>query len=113
MQTKGTDLNDVMPELDAGVFAQKINRALSDVALGVITTGKTGKVTIMFDLKQIATSSQVNVSHALKFVKPTGNGKVTEENTTATPMHVGVGGKLTLYPGNQEKLFTDASQERR
>lgn len=107
MQKQGTDINNVLAELDAGQFGQKINRALSDVALGVVTTGKVGKVTITFDLKQIASSLQVNVSHSLKFVRPTGNGKVTEENATATPMHVGVGGKLTLFPEKQEKLFKE------
>jgi len=102
---KGTQFNDVLPELDAGVFAQKIDRALSDVALGVVTTGKVGKVVITLDMKQIANSHQVNLSHSLKYVKPTGNGKVTEDNTVATPMYVGPGGKLTLFPDNQEKLF--------
>ena len=107
MQQKGTDISNVLAELDAGVFSQKINRALSDTALGVVQNGKVGKVTITFDLKQIATSNQVNVSHKLTYTKPTGNGKVTEENTTATPMHVGPGGKLTLFPENQEKLFAN------
>jgi hypothetical protein len=110
MQTKGTDISNVLAELDAGVFSQKINRALSDVALGVTQNGKAGKVTITFDLKQIATSNQVNVSHKLIYVKPTGNGKVTEENVTATPMHVGPGGKLTLFPENQEKLFREGAR---
>jgi hypothetical protein len=104
-QPKGTSFTDVLPELDAGIFSDKINRALSDVALGVVITGKAGKVVITLDMKQIATSNQVNLSHSLKYVKPTGNGKLTEENSTETPMHVGPGGKLTFYPDNQEKLF--------
>lgn len=102
---RGSNFTDVLPELDAGIFADKINRALSDVALGCVTTGKKGKVVITLDLAQIANSNQVNLEHSLKYVKPTGNGKLTEENTTATPMHVGVGGKLTLFPENQQKLF--------
>lgn len=101
---KTTAFSEMLPDLDAGVFEEKINRALADVALGVVTTGKTGKVTIELDLKQIASSNQVNVSHRLKYTRPTANGKLAEENTTATPMHVGVNGKLSLFPETQEKL---------
>lgn len=102
---RSTHVADLMGDLDAGVFEQKLARSLSDVALGVVTTGKKGKVVVTFDLEQIANSNQVNLHHSLKYVKPTGNGKLTEENTTATPMHVGVGGKLTLFPENQQNLF--------
>lgn len=102
---QGTTFTDVLPEFDAGVFDQKINRALSDVALGVVTTGKAGKVTITLDMKQIASGHQVSVAHTLKYVKPTGNGRLTEENTTETALYVGIGGKLTVTPDTQEKLF--------
>lgn len=101
----GAQFTDVLPELDAGVFAGKINRALSDVAMGVVQTGKKGKVSITLDMEQIANSHQVKLKHSLKYIKPTGNGKVTEENATETPMHVGPRGKLTMFPDNQEKLF--------
>jgi hypothetical protein len=102
---RSTSVADLMGDLDAGIFEQKLARSLSDVAMGVIATGKKGKVVITLDMAQIANSNQVNLEHSLKYVKPTGNGRVTGENTTATPMHVGVGGKLTLFPDNQEKLF--------
>jgi len=102
---QGTRFTDVLTDLDGSIFADKINRALSDVALGCVLTGKKGKVVITLDMAQIANSHQVNLEHSLKYVKPTDNGRVTEENTTATPMHVGFGGKLTLFPDNQEKLF--------
>jgi hypothetical protein len=96
---------DVIGDLDAGVFAQKMEAALSDVAAGVVSTGKSGKVTITFDLKQIASSNQVAVKHKLSYVRPTEKGKVAEENTTETPMHVGVRGKLSLYPESQPDLY--------
>lgn len=32
-------------------------------------------------------------------------GKVSEEDTTTTPMHVGRGGKLSFYPENQMDLL--------
>lgn len=108
---RSTNVSDMFGELDAGVFEQKLARSLSEVALGVVTTGKKGKVVVTFDMAQIANSSQVNLQHSLKYIKPTGNGKVTEENTTATPLHVGVGGKLTLFPDTQEKLFKEPARE--
>lgn len=108
---KGTSFTDVLPELDAGVFDQKINRALSDVALGVVTTGKVGKVIITLDMKQIANGHQLTLAHSLKYVKPTGNGRLTEENTTETALYVGAGGKLTVTPDTQEKLFKEPARE--
>lgn len=104
-QPQGTRFTDMLPELDAGIFDQKINRALSDVALGVVTTGKLGKVVITLDMKQIASGHQITLSHSLKYMKPTGNGRLTEENTTETALYVGAGGKLTVTPDTQQKLF--------
>lgn len=95
------DSSEILQEFDAGVFAQKFSRALQDVALGVVTNSKVGSVVIQLDMKQIAHSDQVNVSHKLKYVKPTNHGKVTEENTTETPVYVGKGGKLTIFPDTQ------------
>lgn len=103
-----TDVNALLDDLDAGVFREKLGRALSDAAAGVIQTGKAGKVTITLDLKQIAESSQVDCSHKLSYTVPTAKGKRSEENTTKTPLYVGRGGKLTLFPENQGKFdFTD------
>ena len=105
-----TNIVEVIGDLDAGVFAQKMEHALHAVAEGVVATGKAGKVTITFDIKQIATSNQVAVKHKLAFVRPTNNGKIAEENTTETPMHVGVRGKLTLFPESQAELFAKAEE---
>lgn len=102
---KVTSFSDVLAELEAGTFEDKISRALSDCASGVVNTGKTGKLVIQLDLKRIAASHQVTVKHSVKFVRPTMNGKVTEENATETPLYVGVNGKLTVTPDTQEKLF--------
>lgn len=103
-ETSTTNIEQVLADLDGGVFAQKIGRALSDVALGVVINGKAGKVTVTFDMKQIGESSQIEMAHKIAFVKPTDKGKATEENTTKTPLHVGRGGKLTLFPEEQGVL---------
>ncbi|MBB3192082.1 hypothetical protein [Halomonas cerina] len=99
-----TDVNALLDDLDAGVFREKLGRALSDAAAGVVQTGKAGKVTVTLDLKQIADSSQVDCSHKLSYTVPTAKGKRSEENTTKTPLYVGRGGKLTLFPENQGKF---------
>jgi len=93
-----TDFCQLLPDLNAGVFEQQINRAMSDVAANVCTHGKKGEVTLKFTFKQIGDSQQVAVTHAIKVVVPKPRGKVTEENAVDTPLHVGAGGKLTLFP---------------
>lgn len=103
-QPTTTDVNALLDDLDAGVFREKIARALSDVAHGVVEYSKAGKVVITLELKQIADSRQVDMSHKLTYVAPTAKGKRSEENTTQTPLYVGRGGKLTLFPENQGKF---------
>lgn len=96
-----TNLQTLLPDLDGGVFEQKIATVLSEVALGVVTNGRQGKVTIEFDLKQIGETQQVNVKHTLKFVKPTKRGKATEEDATQTPLYVAKNGDLALFHHDQ------------
>jgi hypothetical protein len=102
---------ELVDDLDGGVFGQKIEHALHSVAEGVIATGRAGKVTLTFDLKQIANSNQVAMKHKLAFVRPTNNGKTAEENTTETPLYVGVRGKLTLFPESQPDMFKRESAD--
>lgn len=108
---KQDQLYDLFGELDAGVFINKVTRGLADVALGAVTTNKAGKVILTFDVKQIGTSNQVHIKHSIKMIKPTPNGKVTEENSTETPVYVGTGGALTVFPDKQEPLFKGASNK--
>lgn len=102
--TNKTNFAELIGDLNAGVFEQQINRALSDCAANVCQHGKKGEVVIKFSLKQIGEGHQVNVTHALKSTIPTLRGKVTEETATDTPLHVERGGKLTLYPNTQTKM---------
>jgi len=106
-----TDVQNFIGELDAGVFEQKVARALSDVALGVVTNGKAGSVTLKFDMKQIADSGQVTIAQKLSQVIPTTHGKLSEENTTPSTMYVGRNGALTLYPENQVDMFNPANKK--
>jgi hypothetical protein len=87
---------ELLDLLDAGVFRQKVAKAFADVALGVAIHGKKGRVLLAFDFKRIGESSQVELTHRVYFVKPTERGEVTEKNSTSTPLHVGIGGALTV-----------------
>lgn len=99
-----TDISALLGDLNAGVFEQQINQCLSDVAANVVTTGKAGELTIKLKFKQIGESHQVAMSHSLKSVIPHQRGRTIEETASDTPLHVGRGGKLTLYPEEQLKL---------
>lgn len=103
---KATDANDFLQSLNAGVFAQQVGRALSDVAAGVVDHGKQGHVTITLKFKQVGQSNQVNVSHTLDFVQPTKRGKKREDTTLDTPLYVTEDG-LTLFQTNPtDQLFS-------
>lgn len=99
-----TNFADMLGELNGGVFAEQLDRAISDVALGVVTQGKAGEVTIKLSLKQIGEGNQVSVTHKLAYVKPTMRGKISEEATADTPMHVGPGGVVSLFPNKQTSM---------
>ncbi|MGX5913918.1 hypothetical protein ACR0ST_04230 [Aliidiomarina sp. Khilg15.8] len=100
-----TKVDEFMSDLEAGTFVDRVSQALSNVALGVVTNGKKGKVTLQFDISQIGDSSQVTIDHKLAYVKPTGKGKLTEETTSRTPMHVNKGGKITWAQEDQIQMF--------
>ena len=96
-----TDVNQFFTDLDGGVFEQKLSRILSDVAAAVIDNNHAGSVTIKLDLKRIGDSYMLDIKHKLAYTKPTVRGDITENNATSTPMHVGVGGCMTLFPESQ------------
>ncbi|POA75377.1 MULTISPECIES: hypothetical protein [Pseudomonas] len=95
---KPTDTAEFIGELNAGVFANQIGHALSEVAAGVVDHGKAGVVVLTFNLKRIADSHQVTVNHKLDYKVPTKRGSRSENTALDTPMYVGEGGKLTLFP---------------
>ena len=97
-----TNVPDFLGELDAGVFMNKIAGALNTAALGVLNNGSKGKVVLTFDIDRMGNS----IKHKLQYVTPTPRGKVSEEDTTETPMFVNRGGKLTILQEDQGNLFT-------
>ena len=94
-----TPIQDVLSELDAGVFANKLTSALAQVAMGVVTQNKNGKIVLELSVKKADNDSdQVQITHKLKYDMPTRRGKLLEEDTTVTPMYVGRGGRLSILP---------------
>lgn len=107
--TSRTDFPTLLADLNAGVFEQQLNAAISDVAANVVTHGKKGELTVKFVFKQIGDSNQVAMTHQLKSVVPMSRGRIIEESATDTPLHVGRGGKLSLYPEEQTQMFPEKS----
>ena len=103
---RDTDVSTFLGDLDGGVFIQKLARALSEVAGGVVDNNDKGRIDIQLNLKRIGQSYQVNIGHTLKYTVPTLRGKISEEDTTETPMHVNTGGRLSIFPENQHQMFT-------
>lgn len=103
MNEKTYDFTETLNDLDAGVFAQKLSRAVADTAEAVAYHERKakGKVTIELTMERIGDSSQLSVSHKLSFSKPTRRGKATEEDTTSTALYVGPRGALSVMPDTQ------------
>lgn len=101
-----TDVAAFVQDLDGGTFESKLAQVLSDVAASVIDNQRKGQVTLTFDISRIGSSYQVSVAHTLAFKRPTLRGEMGEKETVATPMHVGQGGRLSLFPENQGQLFS-------
>lgn len=102
---KDRDIAEFLHELDAGVFPKKVVAALQEVASGVHDWDKQGEVTITMKVKPMNGGQQLMVEHDLKWVAPTKRGKKATNDTTHTPMYVGAGGWLTLYPEKQDDMF--------
>lgn len=100
-----TNVEQFIADLDGGVLQEKLSRILSDVAAHVMDFEKKGEVSLKFDISKIG-SSQVNVQHRISYKHPTKRGTKSEDDTTATPMHIGKGGAMSFFPENQGQLFT-------
>lgn len=101
-----TDTAEFLEELNGGAFASQVGFVLSDVAAAVIEQGKGGKVIITLDFSQIGQSSQVMIKHKLEYKAPSKGGHRGESTAIETPMHVGTGGKLTLFQEKHDQMFT-------
>lgn len=105
--TKGaTDCAEFITDLDGGQFDRLLSVALSQVAAGVVDNDGKGTVAIEFAFTKVPGATQVICAHKLKFMRPTADGKASEEITRKTSMHVGTGGRLSIVPESQ-RTFLD------
>lgn len=103
---KPTDTSEFINSLNAGVFAQQVGRALSDVAAGVVDHNKKGKVTITLELSPIGESNQVKINHKLDFTQPTKRGSKREDTALDTPMYVTENGLELFQTDPTAQMFT-------
>ncbi len=96
---KATDPGELLANLNAGVFANQMGRALSDVAAAVVDHGKKGKLVVTLDISQIGETHQVEITHKLDFLTPTKRGSKREDTALKTPMYVTEDG-LKLFADN-------------
>ncbi len=102
-----------LPVLDAGVFEEKLNHAIRDVAFAVVANDdsrKKGKLTIELSFERINMTEQVNLTHKLTWDVPTAKGKRVEHNATATALFVNRSGTLTVSPEKQLDLIPRKQQ---
>lgn len=111
MSNDKTNVAEFVSELQAGVFEQQIAKAINDTALGVVEHARKGKVIIELEFNHIKNTNQVNISHTLTFSRPTKRGTVKEDLTYDTPMYVGRGGKVTIFPTDQKDMFVPNKQD--
>lgn len=109
-QSAATDVGEFITDLDGGMFDRKLSIALSQVASAVVDYDKAGEVTVKFSFKRIAGTQQVHVTHAMKYTRPTMDGKASEEESRTTSLYVGQYGKLGLFPQEQTSFLNRQGQ---
>ncbi len=105
-----TNVSEFIGELNQGKVEQQVSHMLSEVAAAVMENDGKGKIVITLDLKKISNSSQVNVSHTLKYSRPTKFGTKSEDLTNSTPMYVSSDGAMTFFPPKQGRFFDKQGQ---
>lgn len=105
-----TDVPEFITDLDGGQFDRALSIALSEVSAAVVDNDRVGEVSITMKIKPVLKGThQVRIEHALKFNRPTMDGKKSEEVTRSTIMHVGQYGKLSLA---QPSLLEESRQQK-
>lgn len=68
--------------------------------------GKAGKVVITLYFSQIGEGQMVKIKHKLDYKVPIKRGTRSENTSLDTPMHVGTGGKISLFQEKHGQLFS-------
>lgn len=109
--TKPTDVPQFINDLDAGIIEEQLASIISEAAAAVINISEhrpkvTSKVTL--DLKFARNgnaANQVLVAVKLDYKIPKMHGTQSEDRTKVIPMYVNEGGRVTLFPDNQNDMF--------
>lgn len=109
--SKKTDLMELMPQLDAGVLVQRIERALSNCAASSVDLNRKSKVSLELSLSRIGKGAQVMMDCTVSYKCPTDRGEVTEKETTSIPLCVGRGGRLTLFSEDQDDWVNQGGRQ--
>ena len=107
-----TDVDAFISELDGGVFKQKLAAAISKCAAGTMDFKKNGKLVVTLDMKKLGDSEMLEVSTTFSMTQPTMHGHTQEVTTRQTPFYVGVGGKLSIFPQDQDDMFNSDKKSR-
>lgn len=99
-----SDVAELLSELGAGAFEEKLSRVICETAMAVMTNDREGEVVLKFKMKPIS-NVQTKVMHTIEFKAPTPHGIKSEKNTTDTVMYVGTKGKMSIFPENQIQMF--------
>ncbi len=94
--TAATDVPEFVTDLDGGQFELIMSQALSESAAAAVDFGRNAEVTVKFKIEKITGTHQVRVQHDTKFTRPTSLGKLSQETSGATVLHVGKYGALSL-----------------
>ena len=98
------DNTEILHDLDAGIFAQKISEALTEAGRAAIHHDKNAKVVIELTYEPISNTRQCQVKHKLKSVIPHSTGQVTDEDEKKTPIYIHQDGKQAVTPESQTEL---------
>ncbi|OOR83895.1 hypothetical protein [Moraxella canis] len=107
---KPTQVQRFISDLGAGSIEHMLAQIISDVADGVVNTGKKGEATLKLTFSSIGDSRQVRVEHKLTYKEPTRKGSRSEEHTTETPMYVNLNGTVTIVSEDNELFDATTSQ---
>lgn len=105
-----TDVQEFITDLDGGQFERALSVALSQVAASVVDREKPGEVIVKLKVVPIRGTHQVAFDTELKFTRPTMAGKAIELASSATVLHVGKYGRLSLA---QPSLLDDQDRQGR
>lgn len=93
----GSDIHEVIEEIDAGTLAARLSRMISDCAAATHDTKKVSQVSLTLDLKKgEGADEQIIVTAKAKYKHPTLIGEKSELVNTKVSMFVGARGRLSL-----------------